>query len=64
MDEEILTTLREAAATAMATDECKEFFLNQGIDPTDIVGEDADQIMADDYKMYEEAFAKYTFDEE
>ena len=64
MDEEILNTLREAAAAAMATDECKEFFLNQGIDPTDIVGEDADQIMADDYKMYEEVFAKYTFDEE
>lgn len=64
MDEEILTTLREAAATAIAMDECKEFFLNQGIDPIDFVGEDADKIMEDDYSMYEAVFAKYTFDDE
>lgn len=64
LDAEILETLREAASTAMATDECKEYFLNQGIDPTDIIGADADQIMKDDYAMYEAVFAKYTFDDE
>lgn len=64
MDEEILNILREAAKEAIAMDECKEFFLNQGIDPIDFVGEDADKIMEDDYAMYEVLFAKYTFDDE
>lgn len=64
MDEEILTVLRDAARDAMATDECKEYFLNQGIDPTDFVGEDADKIMEDDYAMYEKVFSQYSFDDE
>ena len=64
VDEEILTVLREAADTAMNSDECKEYFLNQGIDPTNYVGEDADKIMEDDYAMYEKVFSEYSFDDE
>ena len=64
LDEEILTVLREAVETAMNSDECKEYFLNQGIDPTAYVGEDADKIMADDYAMYEKVFSEYSFDDE
>ena len=64
MDEEILTKLREAAKAAIATEECRSFFLNQGIDPIDFVGEDADKIMEDDYAMYEKVFAEYSFDDE
>ena len=64
LDEEILTVLREAAETAMNSDECKQYFLNQGIDPTAYVGEDADKIMADDYEMYEKVFSEYSFDDE
>lgn len=64
MDEEILAVLCDAAEAAMSTDECKEYFLNQGIDPTNYVGEDADKIMEEDYAMYEKVFAEHEFGED
>lgn len=61
IDEETLTVLRDAAKKALSSDECKKYFLNQGIDPTSYTGADADKIMADDYEMYKKVFAEHNF---
>ncbi|MCI6699686.1 MAG: tripartite tricarboxylate transporter substrate binding protein [Lachnospiraceae bacterium] len=61
VDEGILAVLRDAADKAMNSDECQEYFKNQGIDPTAYVGEDADKIMADDYEMYKKVFSEHDF---
>lgn len=63
-DEEILETLRESAKAALESEECQEYFLSQGIEPLTYIGEDAAQIMADDYEMYKEIFETYDFSEE
>lgn len=52
--EEILTVLRDTATAAMATDEYKDYFAKQGIDPQDIVGEDCQTMMEEDYAMFED----------
>lgn len=63
MNEEDLQTLRDAAKAALESQECKDYFLSQGIEPVAYIGEDADKIMADDYEMYKEVFETYDFSE-
>lgn len=52
--EEILTQLRDAAKTTCESDEFKEYFEKQGIDPQCIIGDDCQKMMEDDYAMYED----------
>ena len=59
----ILTALRNAAKAAMESEECKEYFLSQGIEPLDYIGDDAYQVMADDYEMYKKVFETIEFAE-
>ena len=63
LDEESLTALRNAAKAAMESEECKEYFLSQGIEPLDYIGDDAYQVMADDYEMYKKVFETIEFAE-
>ena len=49
---EKLDVLRAAAKKACESKEFKEYFMKQGIDPTAIIGDDADKMMADDHAMY------------
>lgn len=63
-DENVLAVLRDAAEKAMNSEACKQYFMNQGIDPTNYIGKEADQIMADDYAMYEKVFSEHAFNEE
>lgn len=63
MKEEDLQTLRTAAKAALESDECREYFKSQGIDPVSFIGQDADKIMADDYEMYKEVFETIDFGE-
>ena len=49
---EKLEVLRNAAKKVCASKEFKEYFMKQGIDPTAIVGADADKMMAEDHDMY------------
>ena len=49
---EKLDVLRAAAKKACETKEFKDYFKKQGIDPTGIVGEEADKMMQDDHAMY------------
>ena len=55
---EVMKVLRDSAQRVTQTPEFKSYFLKQGIDPTDIVGEDANKVMADDDAMYAEFLAK------
>ena len=50
--------LRDSAARVAATQNFTDYFLKQGIDPTDIIGKDADKMMADDDAMYAEFISK------
>ncbi len=63
MDAEKLQVLRDAAKAALDSDECKEYFKSQGIDPVSYVGDEAYQIMKDDYEMYKNVFETYDFSE-
>ncbi len=54
---DVMKTLRDSAARVAATPEFTSYFLKQGIDPTDIVGEDANKMMANDDAMYAEFLA-------
>lgn len=54
---DVMKTLRDSAARVAATPEFTSYFLKQGIDPTDIVGEDANKMMANDDAMYAEFIA-------
>ncbi len=49
---EKLDILRKAAKKVCESKEFKEYFMKQGIDPTAIVGEDADKMMKEDHEMY------------
>ncbi|MCQ2372610.1 MAG: tripartite tricarboxylate transporter substrate binding protein [Phascolarctobacterium sp.] len=49
---EKLDVLRAAAKKACETKEFKEYFKKQGIDPTGIVGEEADKMMKEDHEMF------------
>lgn len=49
---EKLDVLRAAAKKAVATKEFKDYFKKQGIDPTGIVGEEADAMMKQDHEMF------------
>lgn len=63
LDANILQALRDAAKKAMESDECKEYFLSQGIEPLNYIGEDAYKVMADDYEMYKKVFETIDFGE-
>ena len=45
--------LRAAAKKVCESKEFKDYFTKQGIDPTCIIGEDADKMMKEDHEMYE-----------
>lgn len=64
MDAEKLQALRDAAKAALDSDECKEYFKSQGIDPVSYVGDEAYQIMKDDYEMYKNVFETIDFSEQ
>lgn len=51
---EVLDVLRESARRVSSKPEYAEYFLKQGIDPTNIIGEDANKMMAEDNAMYAE----------
>lgn len=55
---EVLTVLRDAAKNVCESKEFKEYFINQGIDPVVIIGEDCNQMMEEDHKMYEDLLKK------
>ncbi len=55
---EKLEVLRNAAKKVCESKEFKEYFKKQGIDPTCIVGEEADQMMKEDHEMYGKFLAK------
>ncbi len=63
MPEEELQTLREAAKAALESEECKEYFQAQGIEPVAYIGDDAYQIMKEDYEMYRQVFETIDFSE-
>ena len=52
--QEALEVLRASAKRVSSTPEYADYFLKQGIDPTSIVGDEANKMMADDYAMYGE----------
>ena len=47
-----LDALRAAAKKVCESKEFKDYFMKQGIDPTCIIGEDADKMMKEDHEMY------------
>lgn len=49
---DVMKILRDSAERVTKTPEFKTYFLQQGIDPTDIIGEDANKMMAEDDVMY------------
>lgn len=55
---EVMQVLRDSASRVVQKPEFADYFLKQGIDPTDIIGEDANKMMADDDAMYAEFIAK------
>lgn len=55
--EEVLTVLRNAASRLYDNQEYIDYFLNQGIEPVNIVGEDCYQMMKEDHEMYKELLA-------
>ncbi|RCX19356.1 tripartite-type tricarboxylate transporter receptor subunit TctC [Anaerobacterium chartisolvens] len=61
VEAEKLKMLRDAAKAALESDECKQYFKSQGIDPVAYIGDDAYKIMKDDYDMYKEVFETYDF---
>ena len=48
-----MKALRAAAKKVCESKEFKDYFMKQGIDPTCIIGEDADKMMKEDHEMYE-----------
>ena len=55
---EKLDVLRNAAKKVCESKEFKDYFMKQGIDPTCIIGEEADKMMAEDHAMYEKFLKK------
>ena len=55
---EKLDVLRNAAKKVCESKEFKDYFMKQGIDPTAIVGAEADKMMAEDHAMYEKFLKK------
>lgn len=55
---EVLDVLRASAKKVSNTPEFVDYFLKQGIDPTSIIGEDANKMMEVDDAMYAEFLAK------
>ena len=50
----ILFASYDAAKTTCESNEFKEYFEKQGIDPQCIIGDDCQKMMEDDYAMYED----------
>lgn len=55
---DVLDVLRASATKVANSPEFVEYFLKQGIDPTNIVGEEANKMMKDDDAMYAEFLAQ------
>lgn len=55
--EEILAVLRNGASHLFENQEYIDYFLNQGIEPVNIVGEDCYRMMEEDHAMYGELLA-------
>ncbi|MBO5566026.1 MAG: tripartite tricarboxylate transporter substrate binding protein [Succinivibrio sp.] len=55
---EVLDVLRASATKVANSKEFVDYFLKQGIDPTNIIGEEANKMMKDDDAMYAEFLAK------
>lgn len=55
--EDVLKLLRDSAKRVSSDPQYAEYFLKQGIDPTSIIGDDAQKMMQEDNKMYN-AFLK------
>lgn len=55
---EIVEQLRAAATATMENQEYIDYFVKQGIDPVNIVGEDCFKMMEEDHAMYEQMLAK------
>ncbi|MBP5244135.1 MAG: tripartite tricarboxylate transporter substrate binding protein, partial [Succinivibrio sp.] len=55
---DVLYVLRASATKVANSPEFVEYFLKQGIDPTNIVGEEANKMMKDDDAMYAEFLAQ------
>ena len=51
---EVLDVLRASAKKVSSTKEFADYFLKQGIDPTSIIGDDANKMMKEDDAMYAE----------
>lgn len=51
---EVMQVLRDSAKRVASSQEFVDYFLKLGIDPTNIVGEDANKMMAEDNEMYKE----------
>ena len=56
--DEILQVLRDAARRTYDNPDYIDYFVRQGIDPTNIVGEAANEMMADDHAMYEDMLSR------
>lgn len=56
--QEVLDVLRDAAKKVYEDEEYIDYFVKQGIDPTNIVGDDCYQMMKDDHEMYKEMLQK------
>lgn len=54
---EILAVLRDSASELYENQEYIDYFLNQGIEPVNIVGDDCYQMMKEDHEMYRELLA-------
>ena len=52
--DDVMQILRDSAKRVSSTPEYADYFLKQGIDPTSIIGEDADKMMEEDFAMYGE----------
>lgn len=59
---EVVTALRDAATKTYEDPAYKEYFTKQGIDPVNIVGDDAYTMMKEDHEMYKKMFAKLKLD--
>jgi tripartite-type tricarboxylate transporter receptor subunit TctC len=56
---DVMKKLRDSAARVAATEEFSSYFLKQGIDPTDIVGEDANKMMKADDELFADLLSPF-----
>lgn len=59
---DVITALRDAAKKTVEDPAYKEYFMKQGIDPVNIVGDDVYKMMQEDHEMYKTMLAKIKLD--